>query len=108
MAPRGRDEGGVHSIISLKRLGVVVEWEYEPEEFWFLEVPRGVRSYKPDFRVTYKGEPEPVYVEVKGYMGRAFEDKISEDEEVLSKGENRGNYSKGVPRNPSKVEVSNP
>jgi hypothetical protein len=52
----------------LIRLGVVVSWEYEPETFWFEGIRRGVTSYKPDFRVLYKGESKPVYVEIKGWV----------------------------------------
>jgi hypothetical protein len=60
----------------LKKLGVVVEWEYEPETFWFESIKRGVRSYKPDFRVLYKGDTERVRVEVKGYMDAKSKTKL--------------------------------
>lgn len=52
----------------LKSLGAIVDWDYEQETFWFEAIKRGVRSYKPDFRVWYKGEQEPVRVEVKGWL----------------------------------------
>lgn len=52
----------------LVRMGVVTEWAYEPETFWFHGVKRGTVSYKPDFRVLYKGDPKPVYVELKGWV----------------------------------------
>src|SRR5574337_150635 len=41
----------------LMKMGVVEEWSYEPETFWFEGVRRGTNSYKPDFRVRYKGDP---------------------------------------------------
>lgn len=45
----------------------IVCWEYEVDTFWFEAIKRGVRSYKPDFKVC---EPngDIVYHEVKGYM----------------------------------------
>jgi hypothetical protein len=52
----------------LMRMGVVTEWAYEPETFWFEGVKRGTVSYKPDFRVMYKDDPKPVYVELKGWV----------------------------------------
>lgn len=52
----------------LVKLGVVVKWEYEPETYWFEGIKRGVLSYKPDFRVWYKGDPLPVTVEIKGWV----------------------------------------
>jgi hypothetical protein len=61
----------------LVKLGLVVEWAYEPETFWFSEIKRGVRSYKPDFRVLYKNASAPVYVEVKGWMDSKSKTKIS-------------------------------
>lgn len=52
----------------LMKLGAVESWEYEPKTFWFEKILRGVRSYKPDFRVFYKGDPVPEYVEIKGWV----------------------------------------
>lgn len=52
----------------LMKLGIVVEWKYEPQTFWFEAIKRGVRSYLPDFVVVYKNDPVPVYVEVKGWV----------------------------------------
>ena len=47
--------------------GMIAAWQHEPETFWFLEIKRGVRSYLPDFKVTYSdGRIE--YHEVKGWM----------------------------------------
>lgn len=46
--------------------GEIDGWEYEPETFWFEAIKRGVRSYKPDFRISEKGKS--YFVEVKGWM----------------------------------------
>jgi hypothetical protein len=47
--------------------GNILKWQYEPETFWFEAIRRGVRSYKPDFKVSYKdGHVE--YHEVKGWL----------------------------------------
>lgn len=51
----------------LKLLGEIRDWAHEPETFWFLKIQRGVRSYKPDFRVEMM-DGSHHYVEVKGYM----------------------------------------
>lgn len=51
----------------LKTRGDIEHWEYEPDVFWFEAILRGVRSYKPDFKVWEKGQ-EPYYIEVKGWM----------------------------------------
>ena len=49
----------------LVELGEILAWEYEPKEFEFVEIKRGTRFYKPDFRVVNSnGEVE--YHEVKG------------------------------------------
>lgn len=50
----------------LKSLGEITEWQHEPETFWFEAIRRGVRSYKPDFRVWEKGGS--ALHEVKGWM----------------------------------------
>lgn len=51
----------------IKHEGLIERWEHEPETFWFEAIKRGVRSYKPDFKVYYKnGKVE--YHEVKGWM----------------------------------------
>ena len=50
----------------MKKHGHIVDYDYEPETFWFEKVRRGVVSYLPDFRVTFpSGNVE--YFEVKGY-----------------------------------------
>lgn len=60
----------------LQKLGIVLSWQYEPETFWFLEIKRGIRSYKPDFLVQYAGDAHPWYVEVKGYLDPQSATKI--------------------------------
>lgn len=50
----------------LQSRGEIDSWEYEPETFWFEAIKRGVRSYKPDFRISEKGKS--YFVEVKGWM----------------------------------------
>lgn len=52
----------------LMKMGVVEAWEFEPETFWFKTIKRGVRSYLPDFKVKYRSDPTPVFVEVKGWV----------------------------------------
>jgi len=55
--------------------GEVVKWEHEPETFWFDKIRRGVTSYLPDFRVTFRsGRVE--YHEVKGWMDPKSKTKI--------------------------------
>jgi hypothetical protein len=51
----------------LKERGDILEWEYEPETFWFEKIRRGVRSYLPDFRVHELNGSKPLH-EVKGWM----------------------------------------
>lgn len=51
----------------LKQAGVIAEWAYEPETFWFLKIRQGTRSYLPDFRVKLM-DGTVFYVEVKGYL----------------------------------------
>jgi hypothetical protein len=54
----------------------ILKWEYESETFWFLEIKRGVRSYKPDFKV-YNIDGSIVYHEVKGYMDNKSKTKLN-------------------------------
>lgn len=51
----------------LIKFKVVQSWEFEPETFWFEGVKRGAVSYKPDFKVYYRGDVTPEYVEIKGW-----------------------------------------
>jgi len=47
--------------------GYIVRWEYEPDTFVFYGERRGVRSYRPDFKVWDSEDAEPHYWEVKGW-----------------------------------------
>lgn len=55
----------------------IYRWEYEPDTFWFLEIKRGVRSYKPDFKIWDEINSVPYYVEVKGWMDKKSKTKLS-------------------------------
>jgi len=59
----------------LKKVHKVKTWEHEPETFWFEAIKRGVRSYKPDFRVV-DDNGKTVYYEVKGYMDAKSKTKL--------------------------------
>ena len=56
--------------------GHIHRWEYEPDTFWFEAIKRGVRSYKPDFKVWDCEESEPYYYEVKGWMDAKSKTKL--------------------------------
>lgn len=60
----------------LKTHGEIIDWEYEPETFWFEGIKRGVRSYLPDFKVYENNNNEVVFHEVKGYMDAKSKTKI--------------------------------
>lgn len=60
----------------LKNKKEIKEWEYEPFVFWFLEIKRGVRSYKPDFRIT-NNDGTQYWVEVKGWMDAKSKTKLN-------------------------------
>lgn len=51
----------------LKERDEIRDWQHEPETFWFDAIKRGVRSYKPDFRVWEIDGSTPLY-EIKGWM----------------------------------------
>lgn len=59
----------------LKSNGWILQWEHEPETFWFEKIKRGVRSYLPDFRVTSK-DGSVSYHEVKGWMDNKSKTKM--------------------------------
>lgn len=59
----------------LKNKKEITDWEYEPKTFWFEEIKRGVRSYKPDFLIT-KNDMSQYWVEVKGWMDDKSKTKI--------------------------------
>lgn len=58
----------------LVSLGQIERWEYEADTFWFEKIKRGVRSYKPDFKVWENGKIH--YDEIKGYMDDKSATKI--------------------------------
>lgn len=51
----------------LKGAGLLREWYYESDSFWFPEVKREIRSYKPDFKVE-ELNGHIYFLEVKGWM----------------------------------------
>jgi hypothetical protein len=53
----------------------IKKWEYEKETFWFENIKRGVRSYKPDFKV-YNNNTTIEYHEVKGWMDSKSKTKL--------------------------------
>lgn len=59
-----------------KTEGLIADWDYEPETFWFEGIKRGCVSYKPDFRVL-TGHGETIWIEVKGYMDSKSKTKIA-------------------------------
>lgn len=59
----------------LKRMGEIIDWEYEPDTFWFEAIKRGTRSYTPDFKVTEK-DGSVAYHEVKGWMDQKSATKL--------------------------------
>jgi Protein of unknown function (DUF1064) len=60
----------------LKVRGDIHEWQYEADVFWFEKIKRGVRSYKPDFKVWDREGTAPYYIEVKGWMDARSATKI--------------------------------
>lgn len=60
---------------SLKQSGEIADWLYEDKIFWFERIRRGVRSYVPDFRVTYPDGVE-IFWEVKGYFDSKSKTKM--------------------------------
>jgi len=60
----------------LKRHNEILDWEYEADTFWFLEIKRGVRSYTPDFKIYTKNDGVE-YHEVKGYMDAKSKTKLA-------------------------------
>lgn len=50
-----------------KEKGLIYDWHYEPETFWFHEIKRGTRSYLPDFKVINMDHTHEWH-EVKGFM----------------------------------------
>lgn len=59
---------------TLKRYNYIKDWSYEEDVFWFDNIKRGVRSYKPDFKIYFNDRIE--YREVKGYMDNKSKTKL--------------------------------
>jgi hypothetical protein len=60
----------------LKKHNAISDWHHEPKDFWFFAIKRGVRSYKPDFKVENHDKTH-YWVEVKGFMDTKSKTKIS-------------------------------
>lgn len=60
----------------LKSKGEIKDWFHEPETFWFLKIKRGVRSYKPDFKII-NNDDTFYFEEVKGWMDDKSKTKIN-------------------------------
>jgi hypothetical protein len=60
----------------LKDRGEIFGWAYEPDTFWFEAIKRGVRSYKPDFKVWKREGADAYYIEVKGWMDAKSKTKL--------------------------------
>jgi len=60
----------------LKDNNEIIDWDYEPKTFWFMQIKRGVRSYTPDFLITDKSGKQ-YYEEVKGYLDPKSKTKIN-------------------------------
>jgi hypothetical protein len=50
----------------LKENKHILDWLHEPYTFWFEKIKRGVRSYRPDFKIL-EAQDVHSWVEVKGY-----------------------------------------
>lgn len=60
----------------MKSQSNIIDWWYEPEEFWFEGIKRGVCSYKPDFK-WLEIDRTYTYYEIKGYMDSKSVTKIA-------------------------------
>jgi len=59
----------------MKKHKHIVDWEYEPDKFWFDGIKSGTTNYTPDFKVLFpSGNYE--YFEVKGFMDKKSLTKI--------------------------------
>lgn len=59
----------------LRDKDLILGWKYEPKTFWFTDIKRGVRSYKPDFFVMISAY-KFFWLECKGYMDPKSKTKI--------------------------------
>ena len=59
----------------LKEKNEILDWDHEPQTFWFVNILRGTRSYLPDFRVINL-DGSHYWVEVKGWMDKKSKTKL--------------------------------
>lgn len=59
----------------LKNNGEIKKWEYESECFIFQKIQFGIRSYRPDFKVTNNNNTVE-YHEIKGWMTKESKTKL--------------------------------
>jgi hypothetical protein len=86
----------------LKEQKIILEWDYEPQTFWFDSIRRGTRSYLPDFKV-YRPDGTHYWLEVKGYMDQKSKTKIKrfkkyypQEELIIIDKEKLGNYKQFI------------
>lgn len=60
---------------SLKKNKSIIDWEHEPETFWFTGIKRGAMSYLPDFKITLNDDSVEFH-EIKGWMDSRSKTKI--------------------------------
>ena len=59
-----------------KQQKALADWEFEPRVFWFEKIKRGVRSYLPDFKITWN-DGKVTWVEIKGYLDPKSKTKLN-------------------------------
>ena len=64
-----------HYLNMMKQNKVILDWEYEPETFWFKDIKRGTNNYTPDFKLIFP-DGRVVFQEVKGYLDAKSKTKI--------------------------------
>ena len=60
----------------LKDKGMIYNWEFEADTFYFDKVRHGSRTYLPDFKIWETANSTPYYIEVKGYMTSVCRTKL--------------------------------
>lgn len=69
-------EANIASYLQFKvENGLILSFKYESKTFWFLNILRGVRSYKPDFEIENL-DGTIHYIEVKGWMDDKSKTKL--------------------------------
>jgi len=59
-----------------KRLGLIKDWFYEEDTFWFDAIKTGTRCYTPDFKI-FNNDDSVEYHEIKGWMDNKSKTKIA-------------------------------